>query len=129
MEQTVIVEQLRRAMDARGQVFEPLDALGLSEQRNIHVVTTRPQQIRGNHYHHSGTEVTAVVGPARVRYRAGAELVTVDIPCDEVWRFVFPPGVAHAFQNIGTGVMLIVSFNTVPHDPQNPDTTRDVILE
>jgi dTDP-4-dehydrorhamnose 3,5-epimerase-like enzyme len=142
--QNVIVEQLRRAVDTRGQVFEPLDALGLSAQRNVHVVTTRPQQIRGNHFHHNGTEVTAVVGPARVRYRRpevtavvgparvryrqDAEIITVDVPADEVWRFVFPPRVTHAFQNTGAGSMLVVSFNTETHDPQNPDTTRDVIL-
>ena len=128
MRQEVIVEQLRRAVDARGQVFEPLDALGLSAQRNVHVVTTAPQQIRGNHFHHSATEVTAVVGPARVRYRQGFDVTTIDVPADEVWRFVFPPHVTHAFQNTGPGVMLIVSFNTETHDPQHPDTTRDVIL-
>ena len=27
-----------------------------------------------------------------------------------------------------TGPMIIVSFNTMPHDPAAPDTTRDVIL-
>lgn len=128
MEQKVTIEQLRRAADARGQVFEPLEAPGLSTQRNVHVVTTQPQQIRGNHYHRTGTEVTAVIGPARVRYREGSDLMTVDVPADEAWRFVFPPGVTHAFQNTGAGVMLIVSFNTETHDPQNPDTTRDVIL-
>jgi dTDP-4-dehydrorhamnose 3,5-epimerase-like enzyme len=125
---TVMVEPLRRAVDARGQVFEPLDALGLAAQRNVHVVTTLPQQIRGNHFHDCGTEVSVVVGPARVRYRIGEDITTVDVPADEAWRFVFPPRVTHAFQNTGTGLMLIVSFNTQPHDPQHPDTTRDVIL-
>lgn len=128
MQQEVIVERLRRSVDVRGQVFEPLDALGLAAQRNVHVVTTGPQQIRGNHFHDSGTEVTAVVGPARVRYRVGSEITTIDVPAEEVWRFVFPPRVTHAFQNTGTGTMLIVSFNTEAHDPQDPRTTRDVIL-
>ena len=124
----VIVDILRRAIDARGQVFEPLDAAGLAEQRNMHVVTTQPGHIRGNHFHTRGTEVTAVIGPARVRYRDAGEIVTVDVPADEVWRFVFPPGVTHAFQNTGAATLLIVSFNSLPHDPQQPDTTRDVIL-
>jgi dTDP-4-dehydrorhamnose 3,5-epimerase-like enzyme len=124
----VIVEPLRRALDARGQVFEPLDALGLAAQRNVHVVTTLPQHIRGNHYHHEGTEVSVVVGPARVRYRIGADVTTVDVPADEAWRFVFPPRVTHAFQNTGAGPMLIISFNTQAHDPERPDTTREVIL-
>lgn len=124
----VIVEKLRRAIDARGQVFEPLDALELGAQRNVHVVLTAPGHIRGNHFHHTGIEISAVVGPARVRYREGDQLTTLDVPDAEVWRFVFPPGVPHAFQNTGPAPMLIVSFNTVAHDPEHPDTMRDRIL-
>ncbi len=123
-----MIEKLQRAVDARGQVFEPLDAPRLREQGNVHVVLTEPGQIRGNHFHHSGSEVSAVLGPARVRYRESGETTTTDVPANEVWRFEFPPGVVHAFQNIGTAPMVIVSFNTVPHDPDNPDTVREVIL-
>ncbi|MBB6094294.1 UDP-2-acetamido-2,6-beta-L-arabino-hexul-4-ose reductase [Povalibacter uvarum] len=128
MTSRVQVEKLRRATDARGQVFEPLDAAGLADQRNIHVVLTGPGHIRGNHFHTRGTEVTAVAGPAHVRYRESGETVHLDIPADEVWRFTFPPGIVHAFQNTGTADLVIVSFNSIAHDPQDPDTTREVIL-
>jgi len=128
MTSRVTIEVLPRAADARGQVFEPLDAAGLVDRRNVHVVTTHPGHIRGNHFHTIAHEVTTVVGPARVRYRDAAETNTVDVPADEAWRFTFPPGVTHAFQNTGQSSMLIVSFSSEPHDPQNPDTTRDVIL-
>lgn len=128
MSARVQVDKLRRATDARGQVFEPLDAAGLADQRNVHVVVTAPGHIRGNHFHDRGTEVTAVAGPAHVRYREDSEVVDADIPADEVWRFVFPPGVVHAFQNTGTTDLVIVSFNSIAHDPERPDTTREVIL-
>ncbi len=124
----VTVEKLRRAVDTRGQVFEPLDALGLRGQQNVHVVLTEPGHIRGNHFHRAGTEVSVVVGPARVRYRDTGEITTVDVPAEEVWRFIFPPRVVHAFQNSGTAPMIIVSFSTLAHDPENPDTMREVIL-
>ncbi len=124
----VIVEPLRRASDARGFVFEPLNAAELGAQRNVHVVLTEPQQIRGNHFHTRSTEITAVAGPARVSYREDGAIRTVDVPTDETWRFVFPPGVTHAFQNPGTKPLVLVSFNSLPHDPADPDTTRDVIL-
>jgi UDP-2-acetamido-2,6-beta-L-arabino-hexul-4-ose reductase len=127
-ESRVRIEQLRRAIDERGQVFEPLDADGLAAQRNVHVVLTHPGHIRGNHVHASGSEVTVVAGPARVRYREGAEVKTIDVPAAEVWRFSFPPGVAHAFQNTGDAPMVIVSFNTQTHDPDRPDTAREVLL-
>jgi dTDP-4-dehydrorhamnose 3,5-epimerase-like enzyme len=125
---TVMIERLRRAEDHRGYVYEPLDAQGLLAQRNVHVVLTRPGEIRGNHFHASGTEVTVVSGPARVRVKHGDELTTHDIPEGETWRFTFPAGVTHAFQNTGSGPLIIVSFNTLPHDPANPNTTREVIL-
>jgi dTDP-4-dehydrorhamnose 3,5-epimerase-like enzyme len=124
----VTIERLRRAEDHRGYVFEPLDAAGLAAQCNVHVVLTKPGEIRGNHFHDSGTEVTALSGPARVRIRQGDEIVTHDIPPGETWRMCFPPRVTHAFQNTGSGELVIVSFNTLPHDPANPNTTRDVIL-
>ena len=121
----VLIEKLRQASDARGMVFEPLDAAGLAEQRNVHVVITLPGHTRGNHAHRLGTEVTAVLGPARVTFREGDTVTVLDVPPNETWRFVFPPGVAHAFQNSGTEPMIIVSFNSVAHDPDKPDTFRD----
>ena len=129
MENEVRIERLRRAQDHRGYVYEPLDADGLSAQRNVHIVFTQPGEIRGNHFHTVGTEVTSVSGPARVRIKSSAgEISTHDIPEGETWRMTFPPGVTHAFQNTGTSVLVIVSFNTLPHDPSDPKTTRDVIL-
>lgn len=125
---TVLVENLRRASDARGQVFEPLAEADLKDQRNVHVVLTGPQHIRGNHFHHHGTEVMTVVGPALVRYREEGTIFSVDVPPDECWRFTFPPRVTHAVQNTGRLPMVTVSFNTAVHDPARPDTERDPIL-
>jgi UDP-2-acetamido-2,6-beta-L-arabino-hexul-4-ose reductase len=46
----------------------------------------------------------------------------------EVYRFVFPPNCAHAFQNTGTAPNLLVAFNTVPHDPATPDVYREMLI-
>ena len=96
--------------------------------RNVHVVLTEPGQVRGNHRHFRGDEQITVCGPALARWREGDELHEREIPEGTVRRFTFGPGVAHAFKNTGAGQMVIVSFNTEPHDPAVPDTTRDVIL-
>lgn len=129
MQNEVKIERLRRAQDHRGYVYEPLDVAGLSAQRNVHIVFTHPGEIRGNHFHHAGTEVATLCGPARVRIKSSSdELATHDIPEGETWRFTFPPGVTHSFQNTGTSMLVIVSFNTLPHDPSDPKTTRNVIL-
>ena len=39
------------------------------------------------------------------------------------------PGIAHAFQNTGRGRMVLIGFNTEPHDPARPDVVRDVVIE
>jgi dTDP-4-dehydrorhamnose 3,5-epimerase-like enzyme len=124
----VAIERIRRATDQRGYVYEPLDDALLKAQRNVHVVITNPGEIRGNHFHPTGTEVTAVSGPVRVRIKDRGSTVTHDVPAGETWRFTFPAGVTHAFANTGSTPIVIVSFNTLPHDPAKPNTVRDVIL-
>lgn len=122
-------ESLRVARDARGIVFEPLTAAELAGQRNVHVVQTRPGEVRGNHYHRLATEIFALAGPALVRIRAAGVLQEFTLPDGEAWRFTVPPGVSHAMQHAGTVPGTLVSFSTHPHDPQNPDTYRDVLIE
>lgn len=121
-------EPLSLFRDARGLVFEPVDAAELSAQRNVHVVLTAPGAVRGNHYHREKTEVLAVVGPALVRVREDGELVDVRVQDGEVYRFVFPPGMAHAVQNTGHAPNVQVAFTTAVHDPEDPDTYRDVLI-
>ena len=114
--------------DERGAVFEPLEPALLQGWRNVHTVISQPGAIRGNHRHVRGTEVTALLGPALVRYRSGDTIEELHVPAGEAWRFAFPPGTAHAFKNTGLGPMLLVSFNTEPHDPARPDAVREELI-
>jgi dTDP-4-dehydrorhamnose 3,5-epimerase-like enzyme len=123
-----LVEPLAAFHDARGSLFEPLNESELGRQRNVHVVLTAPDGVRGNHVHRHSTEITAVVGPCLVRLKEADVLRDVHVPAGETWRFTIPPGVVHAYRNTGTQAMVLVSFNTSPHDPANPDTVRETIL-
>ena len=123
----VVIEVLRVAQDVRGYVFEPLGS-GFGEFRNVHVVYTVPGVVRGNHYHVLGTEVCSVTGPTLVRYREGGETADVQVPAGQVWRFTFPPGVAHAFRSEGSEPSVMAAFNTEVHDPDHPDAVREVLL-
>jgi dTDP-4-dehydrorhamnose 3,5-epimerase-like enzyme len=124
----VQVEVLTIHRDQRGTVFEPLGEEGLGAQRNVHVVLSEAGEVRGNHYHRRGTEVLVVQGPALARFRESEELRDCQIPDGEVHRFVIPPGVAHAIRHEGERQGLLVGFNSHAHDPQHPDTVRDVLL-
>ena len=123
MSQVEIIK-LKVHADARGAVFEPLEPELLAGWRNVHAVISEPGTVRGSHAHRRGTEITTVVGPALVRYRADGGVHDAPVPAGEVWRFRFPPGVAHAFRNTGERPLVLVSFNTQQHDPAVPDVER-----
>ncbi len=123
------MEDLLVHADERGVVFEPVDAGMIASQRNVHVVTSHPGVVRGNHYHLQGTETIAVAGPALIRVRDGGELRDILVSDGKIYRFVFPPGMPHAMKNTGVGLNILVAFNTVEHDPQHPDTVQDILIE
>jgi UDP-2-acetamido-2,6-beta-L-arabino-hexul-4-ose reductase len=129
MSQSVTIEPLRSVSDQRGLVVEPMGADLLPRQRNVHLVLTEPGQVRGNHYHERGTEVTLVIGPALFRYREGAGVREVALTAGQAYRITIPPGIAHAFQNPGPALLVLIGFNTEAHDPARPDVVRDVLME
>jgi hypothetical protein len=124
----VEIRKLTLHADARGAVFEPLEPALLAGWRNVHAVLTEPGAVRGNPRPLRGTEITAVLGPALVRYRAGGQIEELQVPVGEAWRFLFPAGTAHAFKNIGSKPFVLVSFNTEEHDPAQPDVVRDELI-
>jgi dTDP-4-dehydrorhamnose 3,5-epimerase-like enzyme len=114
--------------DLRGVVFEPLTADQLSRQLNVHVVITAPGGVRGNHYHPFGRETLAIMGPALVRLREQGQLRDLRVPAGEAFQLIIPPGVSHAFQNMGDIPNLMVAFNTIRHNPEHPDVIKDMLL-
>ncbi len=125
----VEITRLDQFRDVRGAAYEPLGPDHLPEQRNVHVVITHPGHVRGNHVHARDTEVLTVRGPALVRFREHGEDRDVEVGDGEAMAFRFPPGVAHAIQNTGSGPNLIVAFKDHPYDPENPDAERVVLIE
>jgi dTDP-4-dehydrorhamnose 3,5-epimerase-like enzyme len=124
----VHIQSVKTHRDARGSVFEPLTDAELKSQQNVHVVLTQPAQVRGNHCHRKAVETATVAGPCLVRLKEGGKIRDLTIPEGETWRLTIPPGVVHAFRNTGSGVMVLVSFSTVLHDPEGSDTIREQIL-
>ena len=126
---SVSYEKVRVISDQRGIVLELLDAEEFARQQNAHVVVSLPGVVRGNHYHVKGEETITIFGPALVRFREDERTEEVTVPDKEAWRFVFPPRVSHAIKNLGREPNILVAFNTVKHDPSNPDTHLDVLIE
>ena len=123
-----LIEPVKTHRDSRGALFEPLSDAELSDQKNVHVVLTQPNEVRGNHRHLTAIETTTVVGPCLVRLKEDGVVRDELVPAGEIWRFSIPPGVTHAYRNTGDGVMVLVSFSTNLHDPHGADTVRETIL-
>jgi dTDP-4-dehydrorhamnose 3,5-epimerase-like enzyme len=124
----VQVQRIELKADGRGCVWEPLTAAELSGQKNAHVVITEPGGIRGNHFHKAGTEIATQRGPALVRFRDARGTQDVVVAPGEVYRFVIPPHCPHAFQNNGSQPNVLVAFNTVLFNPDQPDVQREVLI-
>jgi UDP-2-acetamido-2,6-beta-L-arabino-hexul-4-ose reductase len=124
----VKIDQLMTHTDQRGIVFEPIDKKYIHTQENCHVVISEPGVVRGNHYHLSGIEIIAVVGPALLRFKEGKDIYDVEVPAEQVYQFIIPPEVTHAIKNTGEKDNILVAFNTVVHDPQNPDVIKDILI-
>jgi dTDP-4-dehydrorhamnose 3,5-epimerase-like enzyme len=123
-----VLQTVKTHSDARGALFEPLSDAELGAQKNVHVVLTQPNEVRGNHVHHTATETTTVVGPCLIRLKESGVIRDVEVAAGEIRRLVIPPGVVHAYRNTGSGVMVLVSFSTNLHDPNGADTAREQIL-
>jgi dTDP-4-dehydrorhamnose 3,5-epimerase-like enzyme len=128
MSARVHIEPIKTHRDTRGLLFEPLNDAELAGQKNVHVVLTGPNEVRGNHVHETAVEMTTVVGPCLVRLKEAGVIRDVEVPGGETWRFTIPPGVAHAYRNTGGSMMVLVSFSTNVHDPNINDTRREQIL-
>ena len=124
----VVVQAVKTHRDARGSLFEPLSDAELAVQKNVHVVLTQPNEVRGNHVHRTAVETTSVVGPCLIRLKEAGTIRDLEVPAGETWRLTIPPGVVHAFRNIGESTLLLVSFSTHVHDAVGADTVREQIL-
>ena len=125
----VKIHQLKANADVRGVVFEPIENESINTQKNSHVVISKPGVIRGNHYHLNGTETLAVMGPALLRFKEANEILDFEVPLEQIYKFVIPPKITHAIKNIGKKDNILVAFNTVPHDPENPDVISEILMD
>jgi len=101
--------------DERGWGIEPLQAAGLvpSQLGNCHVVSLKPDAVRGNHYHTGTTEwLLHCGGRLEIAWR------TKDHP--RLYRIIeetapvlmkIPPLIEHAIRNVSSTEIILVSFS------------------
>jgi hypothetical protein len=53
----------------------------------------------------------------------------IEVPDQKVYRFILPPRVPHAIKNTGVRSNVLIASNTCEHDPENPDTVQDILID
>jgi len=120
------VRKIEKHEDARGWLVEVLrgDAI-VEEIRQIHFSTSKPNAIRGNHYHKRKVEWFCVV-------KGVAMLTLEDINTKETKELILSeenmvsveiyPYTKHTLQNIGKNEMILISIVREVYDPKDHDT-------
>lgn len=108
--------------DARGDLFETVRAHGGTGQSFIS--TTRPGQVRGNHYHLRKVErFTVVKGNAEIRLRRllSDDVVSFELSGEQPAFVDMPTMWVHSIRNVGTDELVTAFWGDQLLDLANPD--------
>jgi dTDP-4-dehydrorhamnose 3,5-epimerase-like enzyme len=117
------IRELGNSGDLRGHSFTiPVEALEfVGCMADVHVASTKPGAVRGNHYHLRRREAIVVLpgatwslhwddgegSPAQHREFSGGSAVLV----------LVAPGASHAVRNDGSGILWLVAISSESYDP------------
>lgn len=108
--------------DPRGSLAELLKQPSFGQ---IFVSRTLPGITRGNHYHHTKTEMFVVLqgeGLIRMRPIEGGPVDEYRVAGDAYQVVHIPPGYTHSITNVGEGEMVTLFWASEIFDPNRPDT-------
>lgn len=126
---------LNRREDSRGWLVKLLmreHIAGPREFGEIYITAAHAGQVKGNHYHERAREWFCVIGGAATmatRVMSTGESAVTELRADRPEIIEVAPGVAHAFKNSGSEIMLLLAYADDPYNAQAPDECRIVLLE
>jgi len=131
----VRVVNLEKKKDSRGFFCELIQGKYVPVQGDFGLVyisqATLPGVIKGNHYHRRKTEWFCVIkGSAELYLKDNNDSPTMKIEMGEedLKMVEVPPGIIHAFKNIGSGEMILLAYISESYDPDDPDTFIEKII-
>lgn len=118
---------LKPHTDQRGTLFEVIrfKDFGIPEGGQIYTFSINPHYRRGDHYHHKKVEwFTCVYGKAKVLLSTvdGKFSKIVELSAESPKLVYAPTETIHALLNEEEETAVIVSYGTVQHDDEDPDT-------
>ncbi|NLN80242.1 MAG: SDR family oxidoreductase [Erysipelotrichia bacterium] len=116
------VYNLKMNVDQRGSFTEVLKTL---KDGQFSVNVSKPDIVKGNHYHHTKTEKFIVVsGICEIKFRKINEttIKTFVVNGDKLQVIDIPPGYTHSIKNIGKIDSVTLIWASEIFDKNNPDT-------
>ena len=117
----VIVRDLRKHVDERGWLAELFRHDELTEELHpvmAYISATEPQTTRGPHEHVNQTDLFCFIGPSnfklrmwdnRVNSETHRHVMTLFVGEDNPKSIIIPPGVVHAYRNIGSKTGIVIN--------------------
>jgi len=132
----VIVRKLERKTDSRGWLLKLLMRHHMENEQSpfgeIYLTAALPGEAKGNHFHRDATEWFCIIqGTGRLvtKDMATGEESELIMPSDAPVVAQVPPNVAHAIENVGQDLMVLLAYANEPYDPGNPDEVRTILVE
>lgn len=128
----VQIIELANYGDARGLSFTvPADALAfVGRMADVHLASTGPGAVRGNHYHLRRREAIVVLPGARWSLHwddgGGSATQRRSFEGTRAILVLVSPGASHAVRNDGEGTLWLAAISSEPYDPAE-SVTRKVV--
>jgi len=131
----VRVVELDKKADERGYFCELIQGRDVSMLNGFGLVyisqAAASGVIKGNHYHRRKTEWFCVIKGIAELYlkdKTNSTTMKIEMGEEDLKMVEVPPGIVHAFKNIGSGEMILLAYISESYDPLDPDTFMEKIL-
>jgi len=132
MPQKIQINQLSNTGDIRGFSFTaPTEALAfVGRMSDVHLASTKPGAVRGNHYHLRRREAIVVLPGPKWSFHwddgEGSSPQHRHFEGDRAVLVLVSPGASHAVRNDGESDLLLVAISSETYDPAE-SVTRKVV--
>jgi oxalate decarboxylase/phosphoglucose isomerase-like protein (cupin superfamily) len=126
------ITELSNSGDARGFSFTaPAEALAfVGRMSDVHLASTLPRAVRGNHYHLRRREAIVVLPGAKWSFHwddgEGAAAHHREFAGTSAVLVLVSPGASHAVRNDGDSPLWLVAISSETYDPAESVTRRVV---
>ncbi len=126
------ISELENRGDGRGLSFTvPAEALAfVGRMADVHLASTKPGAVRGNHYHLRRREAIVVLQGAKWSFHwdegAGSAAEHREFDGSRAVLVLLSPGASHAVRNDGDADLWLVAISSEPYDPAESVTRRVV---